>query len=92
MIYLLDVSQRASDDLERHKRSGDKKLAEKVYNLFTELSEHPRTGTGKPEQLKGYAAETWSRRINAKHRLIYEIHESDLVVIALSAYGHYCDK
>lgn len=92
MIYLLDVSLRASNDLERHKKSGNKKLAEKVYNLFVELAEHPRTGTGKPEQLRHMEGEVWSRRIDSKHRLVYEIREAELIVIAISAYGHYGDK
>ncbi|MFR9624293.1 MAG: type II toxin-antitoxin system YoeB family toxin, partial [Rikenellaceae bacterium] len=54
----------------------------------------PRSGTGKPERLKGYAPERemWSRRIDSKNRLIYQIKEQELVVIAVAAYGHYDDK
>ena len=50
------------------------------------------TGTGKPEQLRGDRAGQWSRRITKKHRLIYEIHETEIVVLILSSYGHYTDK
>ncbi|MBR1922786.1 MAG: Txe/YoeB family addiction module toxin, partial [Paludibacteraceae bacterium] len=53
---------------------------------------HPQTGTGHPEQLKGDKAGLWSRRINKKHRLIYEIHETEVIVLILTAYGHYEDK
>lgn len=64
----------------------------KALKLIAELYEHPRTGTGKPEPLSGNRAGQWSRRINKKHRLVYEIHDREVVVIVLTAYGHYDDK
>ena len=54
-----------------------------------ELQEHPRTGTGQVEKLKFYAEETWSRRINREHRLVYRIYEDIVEVLVLSTYGHY---
>ncbi|MCR4994157.1 MAG: Txe/YoeB family addiction module toxin, partial [Bacteroidales bacterium] len=57
-----------------------------------ELKVHPKTGTGKPEALKGDRNGQWSREITKKHRLIYEIHETEVVVIVLTAYGHYNNK
>jgi toxin YoeB len=59
---------------------------------LTELREHPKTGTGKPELLKHYETPTWSRRINDRHRLIYRIEDSNVVVLILSFWGHYGDK
>lgn len=64
----------------------------KLGKLIDELREHPETGTGHPEPLKGTSVPTWSRKISAKHRLVYEIFESRVKVIILSAYGHYDDK
>ena len=32
------------------------------------------------------------RRITQKHRLIYEIIDKEVVVLVLTAYGHYNDK
>ncbi len=61
----------------------------KANQLVAELSAHPTTGTGHPEQLKGYEIPTWSRRISQKHRLVYEIHEDQIKVLVLSSYGHY---
>jgi toxin YoeB len=52
-----------------------------------ELTEHPFTGTGKPEPLKPDLAGMWSRRINREHRLIYEVEEN--TVFVLSAKEHY---
>ena len=34
----------------------------------------------------------WSRRISKKHRLVYEIHDTEVVVLVLTAYGHYDDR
>ncbi len=54
--------------------------------------EHTKTGTGKPKHLKGYDENHWSRRISLKRRLVYEIKDSDVIVLVISAYGHYDDK
>ncbi|WP_238542139.1 Txe/YoeB family addiction module toxin [Cecembia lonarensis] len=54
--------------------------------------QHPETGTGKPEKLKYYRQNIWSRRIDRKHRLVYLIEETKIVVTVLGAYGHYGDK
>ena len=64
----------------------------KVEKLLDELRQHPMTGTGHPELLKGMSASVWSRRISNKHRLVYEIIDSCVKVIILTAYGHYADK
>lgn len=60
--------------------------------LIDELAEHPKTGTDKPEPLKGDRAGQWSRRINDKHRMIYTINDTEVIVLILTAYGHYNDK
>lgn len=60
--------------------------------LVVELREHPATGTGRPKPLGGDRAGQWSRRITRKHRLIYKINEKEIIVLLLSAWGHYDDK
>lgn len=61
----------------------------KLNALLLEIAEHPRSGTGQAERLKHYEVETWSRRINKEHRIVYEIHDDEIVVLILSLYGHY---
>lgn len=68
------------------------KAFDKAVRLLEEIQEHPRTGTGHPEQLSGDLTGKWSRRINKKHRLIYQIHDMEVIVVVISAYGHYSDK
>jgi len=92
MSYNVVIDPSALLDIKKHQQAGNKKLVFKISNLMAELAEHPRTGTGRPEQLKNYTQEIWSRRIDHKHRLIYEIREMELLVIAIAAYGHYGDK
>lgn len=56
---------------------------------MNELKEHPSTGSGNPEELKYDLSEFWSRRINSKDRLIYEIVEDLNTVFVVSGVGHY---
>lgn len=63
--------------------------------------EHPKSGLGKPEELKGDLSGWWSKQIN--DRLIYQVvsqkrmteNEGTLGISILeivSCYGHYGDK
>ena len=52
MSYNLDFSQQVQSDIEFYKKTGNKAVLKKLFVLLEELSEHPFTGTGKPEQLK----------------------------------------
>ena len=91
MTYAIDYTDEAIADLIRLRDSEPKAYA-KAQTLINELKEHPKTGTGKPEQLKGDRAGQWSRRITKKHRLVYTIAEAIVHVDVLAAYGHYDDK
>ena len=92
MSYTLRITPDAIKDIELHKKSGNKKVLQKIEVLLEELREHPRTGTGQPEILKYDLQGLYSRRINKKHRLVYDIKDKIVTVIVLSAYSHYGDK
>ena len=89
--FFVNVKEKAQVDLKRLKDDEPKAYA-KALSLIAELYDHPRSGTGKPEPLSGDRAGQWSRRITKKHRLVYEIHDNEVIVIVLTAYGHYDDK
>lgn len=91
MTYKIQYYRQALIDAARLKAE-DPKAFMKLKKLEDELREHPRTGTGKPEPLRGNRAGEWSRRITKKHRLVYEIHDNEVIIIVLTAYGHYGDK
>lgn len=90
-MYKLEYTDDAREDIELLKKSGDKGVLKKLAKLLTELTEHPTTGTGQIEQLKGNLSGKWSRRINDKHRLVYKVMEETVTVIIVNAYGHYND-
>lgn len=91
MSYFLDFTDIALSDLARLKRS-EPAAYKKALKLIGELKEHPTTGTGKPEPLRGDRAGQWSRRITAKHRLVYSIHDNILTVLILASSSHYDDR
>ncbi len=92
MMFEIDFTFEALEDIEKLKKTGNKVILKKLFSLIQELKQHPETGTGKPERLKHYQQNTWSRRIDRKHRLVYLIDGKKIVVTILGAYGHYGDK
>ena len=91
--YSLEETEVFSEDMAKHINSGQNKIVERILNLIEEIKEHPITGTGKVERLKGKGERlVYSRRINDKHRLVYEIFEEEKLVVLAAAYGHYKDK
>lgn len=90
-MYSVHYSPDAENDLRRLKRN-EPSAFQKAVRLLNELAFHPKTGTGRPEPLRGDRAGQWSRRITSKHRLVYQICETEVIVLVLTAYGHYDDK
>ena len=77
MAYKIIYMKQAVEDAKKLKNE-EPKAFQKLLKLETELKEHPRTGTGKPEQLSGNRTGQWSRRISKKHRLVYEIRDMEV--------------
>lgn len=92
MKYTLIITEEAKIEIASFSRAGDKAGAKKVNALLNELREHPYTGTGKPEPLRGNWSGYWSRRINKKDRLIYSVEEDKVIVTVVQAKEHYDDK
>ncbi|MBR1406313.1 MAG: Txe/YoeB family addiction module toxin [Bacteroidales bacterium] len=87
-MYRIVFSEDAKKDLKELNRKAPQSVA-KLSKLLDEIREHPRTGTGQVEPLKGYGGNVYSRRITREHRLIYRIYEEVVEVLVLSAFGHY---
>ena len=51
-----------------------------------------KNGIGQPEPLKKNMTGCWSRHIDRKNRLIYEVYEEDQIINVVSLRGHYLDK
>lgn len=65
-------NRRFIDDL-RYWTETDRKLALRVIDLIEAILRDPYEGIGKPEPLKYLGPNTWSRRINREHRIVYRV-------------------
>jgi toxin YoeB len=81
---------KALNDIDFWKKSGQKTIQSRISKLIEDIKNHPETGLGKPEVLKYELTGLWSRKIDEKNRLIYEVVNSQLHVISMR--GHYYDK
>lgn len=91
MTYNITFSNSAKKVLKKWKKSNPA-LFKKVSCIIEELMEHPRTGTGHPEALKGGNDITYSRHITASDRIIYDIIDENIEVHVVEVEGHYNDK
>ncbi|MBR3303530.1 MAG: Txe/YoeB family addiction module toxin [Bacteroidales bacterium] len=87
-MYTIVFSEEAKKDLKALQKRAPQALS-KLAKLIDELKEHPRTGTGQVEVLKGYDGSVYSRRITKEHRLVYRIYDDIVEVLILSTFGHY---
>ena len=85
----IKLLEQARLDLAYWKHTGNKAVMKKITVLLQDIVEHPYTGIGKPEALKYELAGKWSRRITSEHRLIYSVHEDQVVVYVFSMRYHY---
>ncbi len=68
----------------------DRKMLKKINNLIKAVEREPYTGLGKPEPLRYYDGDVWSRQIDQKNRLVYRMVEAGMEIIACKT--HYGDK
>jgi toxin YoeB len=91
MNYRIRFSNEAKKVIAKYKKSNPIAYR-KLFRLLAEIADHPREGTGHPEPLIKGNSVTYSRRISANDRLIYDIYDDIVVVVVLSAKGHYENK
>lgn len=60
----------------------DKKTLKRINDLITAAQRDPFSGAGKPEPLKHGLSGCWSRRIDETNRLVYEVHDNELIIIS----------
>lgn len=91
MTYSIEFSKDAQKVIGKWKKSNPV-LFQKLRKLMSELSLHPRTGTGHPEPMRGGNGITYSRHITAHDRIIYDIFDDEILVSVVELEGHYNDK
>jgi len=60
----------------------DRNKALRIVNLIKEVQRDPFKGIGKPEPLRHELKGCWSRRIDQEHRLIYQVTEAKIRILA----------
>jgi len=90
-MFKIIMLPQAIEDVDKLEHD-EPKAFKKFNKLIEELRTHPTTGTGHPHQLVGNRAGQWARSITKKHRLVYTINDTEVLVLVLSAWGHYDDK
>jgi len=60
----------------------DRKKALRIIRLVQETVSDPFGGIGKPEPLKHELTGCWSKRIDDEHRLIYQVADATIRVLA----------
>jgi toxin YoeB len=88
MTYKINILPNAEDDLEWF-RNKSKKDYLKCFDLVRATAIAPINGIGKPERLKYFDKEVYSRRVNHKDRMIYTIYEDEYLIDISSFKGHY---
>lgn len=65
------------------------KLEDKAKLLIEIIKKNPYTNSPRYEKLVGNLEGAYSRRINLKHRLVYEIFEEEKIIKIISLWTHY---
>ena len=86
MTYKIVYSKTAISQIPYLKAS---KLDKKAKNLIELIKENPYETPPTYEKLKGELFGLYSRRINFKHRLVYQVLEDEKVIKVLSMWTHY---
>lgn len=60
----------------------DRKTLKRVNQLIKDAQRTPFEGIGKPEPLVGNLAGFWSRRIDDTNRLIYDVTQGQINIVA----------
>lgn len=91
MIFAIEYTKQADKTLKKWKKSNPV-LFNKALLILRDIMQHPRTGLGHPEAMVGGGDRTYSRRITAHDRIIYDIYDEQVTVLVVQAESHYDDK
>lgn len=88
VTYKVNILTNADDDLAWF-RQNDRTSYLKCFDLVRDVAKNPRIGLGKPERLRYFDHEVYSRRVNQKDRMVYTIYEKLQEIDISSFRGHY---
>jgi Txe/YoeB family toxin of toxin-antitoxin system len=85
-MWKVVFTKKAIEDLNKITESGLKPKVQKLLNI---LKENPFKTPPNFEKLRGDLTGAFSRRINIKHRLVYQVIEEEKIVKIIRAWTHY---
>ncbi len=85
-MYRLKFTKLAVKDIEKLKEIALSEKAKKILNL---MRENPFVTPPPYEKLIGDLKGLYSRRINIKHRIIYNVREKEKVIVIIRMWNHY---
>ena len=85
-MYSIVYTKKATEDIPKLKSV---KLDKKAKTLIDLIKENPYQTPPPYEKLQGDLQGAYSRRINIKHRLVYEVLEEKKIVKIISLWTHY---
>ena len=81
-MYILDFDPKVITVIAKWKKSNPN-LFKKLAKILYAIQEDPRNGIGHPEPLVGGNGITYSRRITAHDRIIYNIYVEEVHVLVI---------
>ena len=85
-MWKIIYTKQAIDDAKNISQTG---LKPRVQKLIAILENNPLQKPPKFEKLKGDLTGAYSRRINIKHRLVYQILNNEHIVKIIRMWSHY---
>lgn len=85
-MYKIVVTKQAMKDFPKLSSAG---LERKVKALIELLKKNPFQNPPSYEKLVGDMDGLYSRRINIKHRLVYQVYKENRIIKIVSAWSHY---
>ena len=85
-MYKIEYHKKVIKEIQKLKESG---LDMKAKRLIELIKENPYQTPPPYEKLVGDLQNFYSRRINIKHRLIYQVNEKEKVIKVISMRTHY---
>lgn len=88
MTFIITLSPEAKKHYKKIKKTY---LIKKYFILIDKIKINPYAEGNSFKRLKGNKSETYSRRINEEHRLVYEVKDEIITILIISCWGHYDD-
>ena len=88
-MYNLVLAKEAQKDIRKLQK--DKRLMSKLFEILRDIEQNPYSPAFKMEKLKYNFQDHYSKRLDKKNRVIYQVFEDKILVSVISILGHYDD-